>query len=235
MTATIKFRSDFDVTLIDTMGNDHRICQAARVSTEGADSYDTNESQGLINFLVKNRHGSPFEHGAFTWLITCPIFVWREFMRHRIGISYNEESGRYKQLQPVFYIPPRERPLQQIGKTGAYEFVEGTDKQYEAMSREHRSTSKWAYETYEMLLERDIAKEVARMTLPLNIYSSAYVTMNPRSLMHFLSLRTKSDSSLFKSFPQWEINQVANLLEADFERTFTGVHWAFINNGRVAP
>jgi thymidylate synthase (FAD) len=121
----VRFRSDVSVTLIDSMGSDQRICQAARVSTQGAESYETGEAAGLINFLARERHGSPFEHVLFQWLIEAPIFVWREFMRHRIA-SYNEESGRYKQLEPVFYVPDAERPLVQIGKTGNYEFIPGT-------------------------------------------------------------------------------------------------------------
>lgn len=230
----IKFREDFGVELVDAFGSDHRVCQAARVSTLGVDSYGSEESKGLINFLLKNRHGSPFEHIYLTWLITCPIFVWREFMRHRMA-NYNEESGRYKQLEPVFYLPPRHRPLQQIGKTGHYEFVPGTDEQYRALDKFFRSGAINQYADYEHLLSLGIAKEVARMELPLNIYSSAYVTMNARALMNFLSLRTKDASSLFKSYPQWEIAQVAGAMEEGFSEKFPLVHEAFASNGRVAP
>jgi thymidylate synthase (FAD) len=234
MTTAIELRSDFDVTLVDHMGDDLRLCQAARVSTQGADSYSSGESEGLIKFLMENRHGSPFEHLLFTWMISAPIFVWREFMRHRIA-SYNEESGRYTQLKPVFYVPPAHRPLQQVGKPGHYEFVAGTEKQHAATVRELKASASYAYEGYEMLLERGVAKEVSRMLLPVNIFSTAYVTMNARGLMNFLSLRTKSDESTFKSFPQWEINQVANLMESDFEAVSPITHTAFHKAGRVAP
>ena len=104
MTAAIHVRNDFDVELVDSMGSDELICRAARVSTLGAASIDTSESAGLIGFLMGNRHGSPFEHNAMMLRVTAPIFVWREFMRHRIGFSYNEESGRYKVLDGVFYV-----------------------------------------------------------------------------------------------------------------------------------
>lgn len=230
----IEFKSDFDVTLVDWMGNDDRICQAARVSTLGADSLTTEKSKGLINFLMKNRHGSPFEHGAMTWLVSAPIFVWREFMRHRIA-SYNEESGRYKQLQPVFYLPPRDRPLRQVGKPGEYEYVPGTDDQYNELVKTFESGARRQYEDYEYLLALDIAREVSRMELPLNIYSSAYVTMNLRGLMNFLSLRTKSTKASFVSFPQWEINRVADSMEQYFAKNFPVVHRAFDENGRIQP
>lgn len=230
----IAFRSDFDVVPVDSMGDDTRVCQAARVSTQGAESFSSEESKGLIDFLLKNRHGSPFEHGIMTWMITAPIFVWREFMRHRIA-SYNEESGRYKQLNPVFYIPERGRPIQQIGKAGAYEYVPGTDDQYSEMVQIFRVGARRQYEDYQLLLDSGVAREVARMELPLNIYSSAYVTMNLRALMNFLSLRTKSDKALFTSFPQWEINEVANSMEADFADAFPLVWSAFNTFGRVSP
>jgi thymidylate synthase (FAD) len=234
MSDEITFRSDSDVVEVDHMGGDLRICQAARVSTQGADSYESGESEGLINFLVKNRHGSPFEHGVLTWLITAPIFVWREFMRHRIA-SYNEESGRYKQLDPVFYIPSRDRPLVQTGKPGAYEFVPGNENQYNQLVQTFKTGALRQYEDYEYLLSLDIAREVARMELPLNIYSSAYVTMNVRALMNFLSLRTKSTKSHFPSFPQYEINRVADAMEANFTEHFPLVHAAFDNSGRIQP
>ncbi len=117
-------RCDFDVELVDFSGSDELICKAARVSTLGAASIDSSESKGLIKFLMSNRHGSPFEHSLMMFRISAPIFVWREFMRHRIGFSYNEQSGRYMQLDPVFYIPNGMRPLIQVGKAGAYSFIE---------------------------------------------------------------------------------------------------------------
>ena len=85
---------------------------------------------GLINFLMRDRHGTPFEHSSMTFYVQAPIFVFREFMRHRIA-SYNEESGRYRELRPVFYVPGPQRRLRQQGKPGHYEFVDGTPEQLE--------------------------------------------------------------------------------------------------------
>lgn len=231
----IRIRSDFDVDLMQDAGSDAFICWAARVSVKGADSFGTEESAGLINFLMKNRHGSPFEHGLMTFRITAPIFVWREFMRHRIGFSYNEESGRYKVLDGVFYITGPERPLVQIGAAGAYAFIQGTPAQYDLMVKSKTNSYKIAWLSYNYQLHIGIAKEVARTDLPLGTYSTAYVTCNPRSMMSFLSLRTHDDRSMFPSFPQWEIEQVALQMEECYSQLYPLSYAAFCANGRVSP
>lgn len=231
----IQIRNDFDVDLVQEVGDDATICRAARVSTLAAASLETGESAGLIDFLMRNRHGSPFEHALMTFRISCPIFVWREFMRHRVGISYNEQSGRYMEMIPVFYVPPSERALVQVGKPGHYEFVQGDYDQQSTVKVILGSTYSRAWDDYQLLLKRGIAKEVARMGLPVGIYSTAYVTMNPRSIMHFLSLRTKHEESTFPSYPQWEINQVANGIEEHFKKQFPLTWNAFVDNGRVCP
>lgn len=241
-TESIKLASTFGCHLLNHMGDDMDIVHAARVSTMGADA-DRREdhAEQLINFLMKNRHGSPFEHGAMTFRIFAPIFVWREFMRHRIGFSYNEQSGRYMELEPVFYVPPVTRALIQVGKPGAYEFVSpnlaNADqvRRYEWLVDQLRRSYDLAWYTYQRNLEEGIAKEVARICLPLSIYSTAYVTCNPRSLMSFLSLRTKVEGSTFPSFPQWEINQVANAMETFFIEKWPLTWGAFNSNGRVSP
>lgn len=232
---SIKLRSDFDVDLVTSMGSDELICKAARVSTLGAASIDSKESAGLIRFLMSNRHGTPFEHSSMVFRISAPIVVWREFMRHRIGISYNEQSGRYMELEPVFYIPSRERKLIQVGKAGQYNFVSGTPEQYADMCKWQVVACDTAWISYQTQLHMGIAKEVARLCLPVSIYSTAYVTMNPRSIMSFLSLRTKVENSTFPSFPMWEINQVANQMEERFSALFPITWAAFCDSGRVAP
>lgn len=235
MIDSIQTRSDFDVDLVDSMGSDEFICKAARVSTLGAASLESGESTGLLKFLLKNRHGTPFEHGAMTMRITAPIFVWREFMRHRIGFSYNEESGRYKVLDGVFYVPPKHRALVQVGAPGHYTFEPGSEFQYAVTVKELVEVYGIAWQSYRYLLDQEIAKEVARMCLPVATYSTAYVTCNPRSLMSFLSLRTKAEDSFFPSYPQWEINEVANQMEAHFAGLFPITHTIFHESGRVSP
>ncbi len=230
----IKFRSDMRVELINSMASDSAVVKAARVSTGAESGQDIVKDMGLINYLMRDRHGSPFEHNAFTFYIEAPIFVFREFMRHRIA-SYNEESGRYKQLEPVFYVPDENRKLIQQGKPGAYTFVHGTEEQHEQMDTSIFLASEDAYNQYEIMLEQGIAREVARMVLPVNIYSSMYVTMNARSLMNFLSLRTIHPVSKVPSFPQREIEMVAEQMEEFFAQKMPITYEVFNRNGRVAP
>lgn len=234
----MKFTSEIPVTLESVNASDAMVVATARVSTMGdksASPENAEEHTGLINFLVKNHHGSPFEHNQFMFKVSAPIFVWREHMRHRIGFSYNEESGRYKQLEAKFYVPGPERNVVQQGKAGHYEFLAGTGYQKNVVRDEIHGAAKASYDSYSRMLQMGIAREVARMVLPVNIYSTAYVTMNARSLMNFLSLRTKDAHSMFPSFPQREIEMVAEQYEKFFADHMPLTYAAFLKNGRVAP
>lgn len=231
------FSSALTVDLLDVMGDDERIVQAMRVSTQGADALDADAHAGRIRFLMENRHGTPFEHGALQFFVHVPIAVFREWHRHRIGQSYNEESGRYKVLEPVFYVPPPERPLVQVGKPGAYTFVPGTPEQYDRTVTTLRRAHSIAYQLYLDMLADDVAKEVARGVLGVHIYSSMIVTMNPRSAMAFLSLRQQFDrpEAMFPSRPMWEIARCADQVEAALAAAFPMTHEAFVAAGRVCP
>ena len=239
MSDEIIFREDMSVELVKSSASDADVIWAARVSTAGDKSLedvgsDASKSEGLINYLARERHGSPFEHTSMTFFISAPIFVFREFMRHRIA-SYNEESGRYRELKPVFYIPSKERKLVQIGKAGAYTFVDGTPEQYEITVKSIKETCILAYENYQKMLAAGVAREVARAVLPVTLYSSMYVTMNARALMNFLSLRTSRDGSHFPSYPQREIEMVAEKMEAEFSKLMPITYGAFQKSGRIAP
>jgi thymidylate synthase (FAD) len=231
------------VELVKHSASDNDIVFAARVSTQGERSKDSatgfdmeqmEKSYGLINYLMRDRHGSPFEHSVFTFYVKAPIFVWREHMRHRMA-SYNEESGRYRQLNPEFYIPSQSRNLIQTGKTGAYVFEPGTQEQYEILLQNYSKSCEDTYQSYIDMLDAGIAREVARGVLPTTIYSSAYVTMNARALMNFLSLRQNVEGQMFPSFPQREIEMVAEKYEVAFKELMPLTHRAFVENGRVAP
>lgn len=235
----IRFRSDVTVELVRSGARDADVIFAARVSTQGEQSLDqvdadAGRSAGLINYLMRARHGSPFEHTSMTFHVQAPIFVFREFMRHRIA-SYNEESGRYRELRPVFYVPGPERRLGQVGKPGHYEFVDGTPEQIALVQERTRQVCAHAFASYQQMLDAGIAREVARIVLPLTIYSSMYVTMNARSLMNFLSLRTSRPDARFPSYPQREIEMVAERMEAFWAELMPLTHAAFEANGRVAP
>jgi len=238
-TSEIIFRSDMTVELVKASASDADVIWAARVSTAGEQSLDEigedpARSAGLINYLARERHGSPFEHTSMTFFISAPIFVFREFMRHRIA-SYNEESGRYRELSPVFYVPDADRKLIQIGKAGAYTFVDGTKEQLGITEAAMKEAYTLAYKQYQVMLDAGIAREVARAVLPVGLYSSMYVTMNARALMNFLSLRTAREGSHFPSYPQREIEMVAEKMEVEFARLMPLTHAAFEKSGRVTP
>jgi len=235
----IEFRSDVTAELVRSSAQDADVLFAARVSTKGEQSLedvnsDAERSKGLIGFLMRDRHGTPFEHNSMTFYVHAPIFVFREFMRHRIA-SYNEESGRYRELGPVFYLPGPDRDLVQEGRPGHYTFLPGSPDQHKLVTEATRGVCEQAYSSYRELLDAGIAREVARIVLPLTIYSSMYVTMNARSLMNFLSLRTKRDNSTYPSFPQREIEMVAEQMEAAWAKLMPLTHAAFEAAGRVAP
>lgn len=225
-----------EVNLIESTFNDDSVCFAAWTSTKG-DEADHAARAGLINRLMKDRHGTPFEHMFIQFQVTAPIFVWREHHRHRVGFSYNEESARYRTMRPRFYVPPRHRPMIQVEGTKAmdYVMVEADDETYAIMAGAARARAAQNYKAYEDLLDLGIVREVARMILTVNLMSTCVVSTNARALMNFLSLRVKDADAAYPSNPQWEINQVALEYERHFERLAPLTYAAFIANGRVAP
>ena len=231
------FRSDMKVQLIRGTARDADVVFAARVSTQGEGSLpaeDATGDAGLIDYLMRNRHGSPFEHNSLTFYVEAPIFVFREFMRHRIA-SYNEESGRYREMAPVFYVPGPDRKLTQVGRPGHYEFRDGSRAQHALVCNETQLLCAQAYGAYQRMLDAGIAREVARIVLPLNLYSSMYVTMNARALMNFLSLRTHDPDARNPSHPQREIEMCAEEMEILWADLMPITYAACNANGRVAP
>ncbi|MDH6144785.1 thymidylate synthase (FAD) [Kitasatospora sp. GP30] len=234
------FRSDVTVELVRSAATDTDVLWAARVSTKGEQSLeavgqDPEKSKGLINFLMRDRHGTPFEHNSMTFFISAPIFVFREFHRHRTGWSYNEESGRYRELQPVFYVPAEDRKLVQVGRPGKYEFHQGTPEQHQTATASMERAYTAAYTEYQEMLAAGVAREVARAVLPVGLFSSMYATCNARSLMHFLSLRKKDERGKMPTFPQREIEMVAEKMEELWAGLMPLTHAAFNEHGRLAP
>jgi len=222
MTTDATFRSDVKVELVDFLGGDMRAVQAARVSTKGAGSMEEQKGgEGLINYLMRDGHHVPFEHTVFTFYVEAPIFVTRQLLKHRIS-SISEESGRYRELKGVFYVPADTRAVKQVGKTGDYVFAYDADAWKNAAS-EIRQASEKSWKSYEWMLENGISKEVARMVLPVNLYSSMYFTVNARSLMNIVKLRT----SVVGSHPQYEIEQVGLAMEQIWKETSPLTYAAF--------
>ena len=162
---------------------------------------------------------------------------WHNFLANGIVVhnSYNEESGRYRELQPVFYVPGEDRKLVQQGRPGKYEFVAGTESQQAIVERSMQDSYIQAYEHYQEMLAAGVAREVARAVLPVGLFSSMYATCNARSLMHFLGLRTQHELAKVPSFPQREIEMVGEKMEAEWARLMPLTYAACNANGRVAP
>jgi thymidylate synthase (FAD) len=214
------------VALDAALASDLAVVNGARVSFNTEADEMTEREEGLIRFLMRERHGSPFEHGYFRFLVKAPIFVVREHHRHRAGHSYNEWSGRYSKLEAEFYVPEFVR--RQVGKPGAYTFEPVDEATREITRQEIEESATQAFETYERLLEQGVAREVARSVLPLATYTKYYWSCNPRSLMHFCSLRDHESA-------QYEIRQYAEIAEAFLAERMPVTHAAFVENGRIAP
>ncbi len=239
----IEVTEKITVKLIQSMGGDYMVAAAARVSTTGDECLEfakvekQGEIAGLINFLMAHRHGTPFEHSSLTFYVQAPIFVWREWHRHRIGFSYNEESARYKQLKPLFWVPMKERPMVPAPdhSSARPHFVPADAVQFGTMIHTTIEAYDQAYKAYSSMIASGIAKEVARCVLPVGIYSSCWVTCNPRSLMAFLSLRVHDPDAKFISYPQQEIQQAAKMCEQMLQDGWPLTYAAFVKNGRVGP
>ena len=176
---------------------------------------------------MRERHGTPFEHNAFRFHVRCPIFVAREWFRHRVG-SFNEFSLRYAKATDDFYVPEPDDVRSQIGKPGAYSFEPVSDEIADATRDKLREIYDAAYLAYEQLVELGVARELARSVLPVGAYTEFYWTVNARSLMNFLSLRNSETA-------QREIRRYAEACERLLEAKMPVTYGAFLANGRTAP
>lgn len=207
MSETIGVLDKGFIKLVQSQASDLGVVAAARVSlgvTEEA-SKGERDDRRLIRFLLRHDHGTPFEHNLFTFLVKAPIFVVREWHRHRIGWSYNELSGRYTEMEEEYYVPSQVRVPAPSNRQGS---VLG-ETEMDAIGF-IRDCSDESFSAYYQLIEAGVAKELARLVLPLNTYTKFYATCNARSLMHFLRLRDSEDA-------QWEIRQYARVMGVLFQ------------------
>jgi thymidylate synthase (FAD) len=224
---TIRVLDHGFVRLDDAMADDLSVANGARVSfARRKDELDESD-EGLIRFLMRERHGTPFEHNAFRFHVRCPIFVAREWFRHRVG-SFNEFSLRYAKATDDFYVPEPEDVRSQVGKPGAYSFEPVSDELAEETREQLRAVYDTAYRTYEQLVELGVARELARSVLPVGAYTEFYWTVNARSLMNFLSLRNSETA-------QREIRRYAEACERFLEEKMPVTYAAFVGNDRTAP
>jgi thymidylate synthase (FAD) len=215
------------VRLDASMASDLSVVNSARVSFGRRKDEMDESDEGLVRFLMRDRHGTPFEHNAFRFHVRAPIFVVREWMRHRIG-SYNEFSMRYAKATDDFYVPEVDDVRTQVGKPGAYSF-EPVDPELAERTREEMGTVyEQAFETYERLVEAGVARELARSVMPVGAYTEFYWTVNARALMNFVSLRAHETA-------QREIRRYAEAVEVFLAEKMPVTHAAFVANDRVAP
>ena len=204
------------VRLVDYYGDDSRILQTARVSYGGG-TKSVREDKQLIDYLWRNEHSSPFEHVVFTFHCKLPIFIARQWIRHRTA-RVNEISGRYSIMEPEFYIPDTKninkqsknnkqgRELESLDPNEAQDIIEKLQKSYAE-----------SYKTYEGFINYGIARELARVTLPSSLYTEWYWQMDLKNLLHFLKLRLDSHA-------QFEIREYAKVI-ADIVKQICPYTW----------
>ena len=223
----IKLRSDMGVTLIDHMGSDRSVAEAARVSTLGLDN-NREKYVGLVRALMRDKHWSPFMHPQMTIAFEVPLFVRSQLVTH-YSLARSEFSMRYSEARPEFWVPTEDRPLVQVGKALDYRREMGTEQQSEAarLNIEQAAWSAWTY--YSELLENGIAAEVARTVLPQSTYTTLWLTGNLRSWLSFLDNRMDPHA-------QWETQEVGTKVAEIFAERFPVTFEAYMqgrSSGRL--
>ena len=206
-----------EIELVDILGNDLRIVESARV-TVGQGLKDDIRDKKLIDYLLRNDHGSPFEMVSITLRVKCPIFVMRQWIRHRIA-SYNEISARYSVLTDDMYFPNEYRCQSKSNKQGSSDDKLTEEKEI-YFNKEIKNLYENIYKLYEEMIDNGIARELARIVLPVATYTEFYWKINIRSLMNFLKLRLDEHA-------QWEIRQYAIKINEIFQEHFPWTAEAF--------
>ena len=188
-------------TFVDKLGNDWTPCKAARVSFGDDSLKGVEKDTKLLRYLMEHAHTSPFEQCSITFNIRMPIFVMRQFVRHRT-FRLNEESGRYSEMSDSFAIPTSLRKQSSSNMQGSDESFRFSDQQESVAIEAIRVHCERSYRLYQDLLEMGVAKEQARIILPLNLMTKVSVNCDLHNLMHFLKLRLDSHAQL-------EIRQLA--------------------------
>lgn len=222
------------VELVDAMADDLDVVNAARVSfNKESDTLDES-GEKLVAYLLRNSHGTPFEHNLFKFRVRAPIFVFREWHRHRIGISINEESGRYVELDTDFWLPDDDAVRVQTGKPGHYRYesvgsdlapydgdhLESVMTHGENVRDQMEGVYRYAEGVYHDLLKDGYAKEIARAVLPVGLFSTMIWSANARSLMAFFTLRSAPDA-------QREIRLYSHAMERLFAEVMPVTYDAF--------
>lgn len=192
------------VRLVDRMGDLKRVCDAARVSHDNDGHYDEVKDKKLVDYLRAHQHTTPFEHVIFTFEVKAPIFVFRQWHRHRTW-SFNEMSARYVEMDAEFYVPAADKIGTQCATNHQARELNGFF--LEDVSKAIGVVSEIAFRYYHAFLKDGVPREVARMILPLNTYSRMYATVDLHNLLHFVHLREAPDA-------QWEIQEYARAIKS---------------------
>lgn len=192
------------VRLVDHMGNDLSVVRAARVSYDAAWRAGTDQGSDakLIKYLWNNGHTTPFESVTFTFEVKAPIFIFRQWHRHRM-FSFNELSARYKELPTEYYVPD----VDTIGEqsTSSKQARVLTDKNNDLAAEYIKNSCEISFMYYNKLLKEGVPRELARSVLPVATYSHMFATVDMLNLFKFLALRLDKHA-------QWEIQQYAKAL-----------------------
>ena len=190
------------VGLIDTLGTESTIVNAARVSFGKIKQEMDDRDVGLLNYLIENRHTSPLEHIVFTFSIHCPLFIRGQWHRHRTW-SYNEISRRYTEIDMEFYTPEHLRRQAETNRQASVEDPDFDDAALRAMISKQNTDS---LKLYNDLLEAGVCREQARGVLPQNMMVTFWGTVDLNNLLHFLELRDSDHA-------QWEIREYAQAIK----------------------
>jgi thymidylate synthase (FAD) len=231
-TPGLVFTDQLSVTMDKQLGTDDDIARIARHDQDGG-------TDKLLRSLMKNRHGSPFEFGYICFKCEIPLFVIQQMLRHRIGVSYSQWSLRWDQAVPRIYMPSIMRPFLPLDRKQSNvrynKYMGHTTEEYNRCTSMMMSSFNHSFNYYHMLLEMGVAQELARIVLPAAQMSIIHVSFNPRSLMHFLSLRIDTPENRYPSHAQYEVDRVARTFSDAFKLYWPKTYAAFTENGRVAP
>jgi thymidylate synthase (FAD) len=216
------------VQLESALASDLDVVRAARISFRRSTETLSEADEKLIAYLMREEHGTPFEHNYFRFQVRAPIFVLREWHRHRIGASINEESGRYVELREEGWTPEPDEIRVRRGRPGHYQYETASREIGQEAAEGQRNIHQAAFAEYRRQIELGVAPEVARNVLPVATYSEMIWSCNARSLMHFLHLRNAPEA-------QREIRLYAEALEEFFAEEMPVTHQAFVQFGRRAP
>ncbi|MDE2512161.1 MAG: FAD-dependent thymidylate synthase [Elusimicrobia bacterium] len=207
------------VRLVDFMGGDQGVVDAARVSYGGV-SKGAEADKKLIGYLLKHSHMTPFEHSVFKFHVSAPIFVARQWFRHRFA-AYNEVSFRYTEVKDYFYMPEKWRGQDKKNKQGSSAAIVLDQDKLHALFKTQVDAS---LATYKQMIEMGVAREMARMILPVNLYTEFYWTVNARSLMNFVALRADGHAQL-------EIQAYGEAMARQFKELMPWTYEAFLRDG----